>query len=81
MSSFELCLIEGEGIARRLFYTITDALRAGIRAQFPGWTYGLSKRGSGKASWRFRLGLLSDQYDGGGSNNGKDGDLSVFQSV
>ena len=81
MSSLELCLIEGEGIARRLFYTITDALRTGIRAQFSGWAYALSKSGSGKAGWRFRLGLLSDQDDCRGSNNGKDGDLSVFQSV
>jgi hypothetical protein len=35
VSPFKLCLIESEGIARRLFNPITDALRTGIHCQFP----------------------------------------------
>ena len=69
VSPFKLRLIQSEGVAGRLSYAVTDALRAGIRRYFACWADSLSERGSSKPGWRLSLGLLRDEGNCGGSDN------------
>src|SRR5579863_8111521 len=69
MSSFKLRLIQSKGVAGRLSYSVTDALRSGIHGYFACWADDLPERGSGKAGWRLSRGLLCDEGNCGGSND------------
>jgi hypothetical protein len=78
---FKLRLIQEEGIARRLRYTVADALRTGSHCQLSRWSDRRSERGGSEAGWRLSPGLLRNKDNCGAAGNKKGGDSFVCHVV